>query len=156
MITLEEIAGRLTDKKGYDFNVNKFSWEPQKVDNYVLPSFTIKESKAKGAETKLKNKLSKVLAFIDSVKHKRFKAGCTIMPISVTNKDMLAIWGNEMGVSRAIAYMIEIGLISLESDKYQFGAYYEKDNKSKTYRYYKENEDKLKEYCEDHDIQMYS
>ena len=47
MITLEEIAGRLTDKKGYDFNVNKFSWEPQKVDNYVLPSFTIKESKAK-------------------------------------------------------------------------------------------------------------
>ena len=155
MITLEEIAGRLTDKKGYDFNVNKFSWEPQKVDNYVLPSFTIKESKAKGAETKLKNKLSKVLAFIDSVKHKRFKTGCTIMPISVTNKDMLAIWGNEMGVSRAIAYMIEIGLISLESDKYQFGAYYEKDNKSKTYRYYKENEDTLKEYCEDHDIQMY-
>lgn len=143
MITLEEIAGRLKDKTDYTFTVNRMSWEPQKVDNYALPTFTIKESKAKGAETKLKNKLSKVLAFIDSVKHKRFKTGCTVMPISVTNKDMLAIWENEMGVSRAIAYMIEIGLISIENDKYQFNAYHNKDNKSKTYRYYKENEDKI-------------
>ena len=155
MITLEEIAGRLKDKTDYSFTVNRMSWEPQKVDNYVLPSFAIKESSAKGAETKLKNKLSKVLAFIDLVKHKRFKTGCTVMPISVTNKDNLAIWQNEKGVSRAIDFMIEIGLISVESDKYQFGAYYEKDNKSKTYRYYKENEDKLKEYCEDHNIQMF-
>lgn len=155
MITLEEIAGRLKDKTDYSFTINRMSWEPQKVDNYVLPSFAIKESSAKGAETKLKNKLSKVLAFIDLVKHKRFKTGCTVMPISVTNKDNLAIWQNEKGVSRAIDFMIEIGLISVESDKYQFGAYYEKDNKSKTYRYYKENEDKLKEYCEDHDIQMF-
>ena len=155
MITLEEIVGRLTDKKDYDFTVNKTSWEPQKVDIYTLPEFIIKESKAKGAETKLKNKLSKVLAFIDSVKHKRFKTGCTVMPISVTNKENLAIWSNEKGVSRAIDYMMEIGLIGIENDKYQFGAYYEKDNKSKTYRYYKENEDKLKEYCKAHDIQMY-
>ena len=155
MITLEEIAGRLKDKTDYSFTVNRMSWEPQKVDNYVLPSFAIKESSAKGAETKLKNKLSKVLAFIDLVKHKRFKTGCTVMPISVTNKDNLAIWQNEKGVSRAIDFMIEIGLISVESNKYQFGAYYEKDNKSKTYRYYKVNEDKLKEYCEDHDIQMF-
>ena len=155
MITLEEIAGRLKDKTDYSFTVNRMSWEPQKLDNYVLPSFAIKESSAKGAETKLKNKLSKVLAFIDLVKHKRFKTGCTVMPISVTNKDNLAIWQNEKGVSRAIDFMIKIGLISVESDKYQFGAYYEKDNKSKTYRYYKENEDKLKKYCEDHDIQMF-
>ena len=155
MITLEEIAGKLKDKTDYSFTVNRMSWEPKKVDNYVLPSFAIKESSAKGAETKLKNKLSKVLAFIDLVKHKRFKTGCTVMPISVTNKDNLAIWQNEKGVSRAIDFMIEIGLISVESNKYQFGAYYEKDNKSKTYRYYKENEDKLKEYCEDHDIQMF-
>ena len=34
-----------------------------------------------------------------------------------------------MGVSRAIDYMIEIGLLGIENDKYQFGAYYEKDNK---------------------------
>ena len=155
MITLEEISNRLIDKKKYEFTINKLDWEPQRLDDYVLPDFVIKESKAKGAETKLKNKLSKVLAFIDSVKHKRFKTGCTVMPISVTNKENLAIWSNEMGVSRAITFMIEIGLISIENDKYQFGAYYDKDNKSKTYRYYKENEDKIKKYCEAHDIQMF-
>ena len=155
MITLEEIASRLKDKSSYDFTVNKERWEPKRADTYVLPEFNIKESQAKGAETKLRNKLSKVLAFIDLVKYKRFKTGCTIVPISVTNKDNLSIWENEKGVSRAISYMIEIGLLSVESDKYQFGAYYEKDNKSKTYRYYKENEDKLKEYCKAHDIQMY-
>ena len=155
MISLEEIARRLIDRKDYSFAVNKYNWEPKLANPYILPTFSIKESKAKGAETKLKNKLSKVMAFIDSVKHKRFKTGCTIMPISVMNKDNLAIWGNEMGVSRAIAFMIEIGLLSVENDKYQFGAYYEKDNKSKTYRYYKENEDKIKEYCTDHNIQMF-
>ena len=155
MITLEEIASRFNDKKEYEFSANKWDWEPEKVEDYILPPFTIKESNAKGAESKLKNKLSKVLAFIDFVKFKRFKTGCTIMPISVTNKDNLAIWENEKGVSRAISYMMEIGLISLESDKYQFGAYYEKDNKSKTYRYYKENEDKLKAYCKDHNIPVF-
>lgn len=155
MITLVEIADRLTDGKDHDFSTNKGNWEPTNADNYLLPVFTIKESHAKGAETKRKNKLSKVLAFIDSVKHKRLKTGCTIMPISITNKDNLAIWENEMGVSRAIKYMIEIGLISVESDSYQFGAYYEKDNKSKLYRYYKENEDKVKEYCKKHGIEMF-
>ena len=155
MITLEEIAGRLIDKKDYDFTVTKEHWEPQRADDYVLPAFTIKESTAKGAETKLRNKLSKVLTFIDFVEHKRFKTGCTIIPISVTNKDNLSIWENEKGVSRAIAFMIEIGLISIESDRYQFGAYYEKDNKSKYYRYYKENEDKVKQYCKDHNIQAF-
>ena len=100
-------------------------------------------------------KLSKVLAFIDSVKHKRFKDGCTVMPISVTNKDNLAIWDSEKGVSRAIAYMIEIGLISVENDRYQFGAYYEKDNRSKSYYYYKENEDKIKAYCISNNIEIF-
>ena len=155
MISLEEIASRLVDRKDYDFSANKGSWEPRRADAYVLPEFNIAESNAKGADAKLRRKLGKVLAFIDSVKHKRFKDGCTIMPISVTNKENLAIWGDKMGVSRAIAYMIEIGLISVESDKYQFGAYYEKDNKSKSYYYYKENEDKVKAYCEARGIIMY-
>ena len=51
--------------------------------------------------------------------------------------------------------MIAIGLLSIESDRYQFGAYYEKDNKSKSYRYYKDNEDKIREYCIDHGIEMF-
>ncbi len=157
MISLEEIASRLTDKADYDFGFddNRNKWEPRQADSYISPVFHITESKAKGAEAKLRTKLSKVLAFIDSVKHKRFKDGCTIMPISSTNKDNLAIWGNEMNVSRAIAYMIEIGLIGVENNKYQFGAYYEKDNKSKSYYYYKKNEDRVKAYCEAKGIEMY-
>ena len=155
MISVVEIASRLVDRKEYEFSVNKANWEPKRAESYTLPAFHITESKAKGAEAKLRTKLSKVLAFIDTVKHKRFKDGCTIMPISVTNKDNLAIWGDKMGVSRAIAYMIEIGLISVESDKYQFGAYYDKDNKSKSYYYYKENEDKVKAYCEARGITMH-
>lgn len=51
--------------------------------------------------------------------------------------------------------MKEIGLISVESDKYQHHARYDKDNISKTYRYYKENEDKVKEYCEARGISMF-
>lgn len=155
MITLEEIADRLMDKRDYDFSLNKQSWEPQRAEDYILPEFNIKESTAKGAEAKLRSKLGKVWAFIDLVKHKRFKTGCTIIPISVTSKNLLSIWNNKMGVSRAIDYMIEIGLISVESNKYQFGAYYEKDNKSKSYRYYKENEDKVIAYCKAHNIEMF-
>ena len=155
MVTLEEIADRLIDRKDYDFTANRIDWEPKRADDYTLPVFTITESTAKGAEAKLRTKLSKVLAFIDLVKHKRYKTGCTIIPISVTAKDNLAIWSNKMGVSRAIDYMIEIGLLELEDDKYQFGAYYEKDNKSKSYRYYKENEDKIKEYCKERSIEMF-
>lgn len=158
MISVVEIANRLVDKVDYNFafyDNNRNKWEPRRADYYVLPVFHITESKAKVAEAKLRTKLSKVLAFIDTVKHKRFKDGCTIMPISSTNKDNLAIWGNEMNVSRAIAYMIEIGLIGIENDKYQFGAYYEKDNKSKSYYYYKENEDKLKSYCQTKGIERY-
>lgn len=155
MITIEEIADRLTDKKDFNFSVNKEFWEPTRAENYILPIFSVAESKAKGADAKLRAKLGKVLAFIDSVKRKRFKSGCTIMPISTTNKDNLAIWDSEMNVSRAIKYMIQIGLISIESNNYQFGAWLEKDNKSKVYRYYKENEDKIKEYCKNKGIDMY-
>lgn len=152
MITLEEIAKRLGREKENSFSRNRDGWEPRRSDNYKLPEFNIVESNAKGAKAKLKTKLSKVLAFIDSVKYKRFKDGCTIMPISVTNKDNLAIWGNNMNISRAVDYMIEIGLLGKSSEDYQFGAYYEEDNKSKFYYYYKENEDKVKEFCEKNGI----
>ena len=163
MITLEEISGRLEKKKiAFEKGSPKQSgagrgsgWKPTTIDSYVTPSFNIKESSAKGAATKLKTKLSKVLAFIDSIKHLRANEGCTILPISVTNSDNLAIWGNPMGVSRGVSYMMEIGLISLENDQYQYHAYYDEDNTSKTYRYYKENEDKVKEYCATRGIEMF-
>ena len=163
MITLEEISGRLEKKKiAFEKGSPKHSgsgresnWKPTTIDSYVTPSFNIKESSAKGAPAKLKTKLSKVLAFIDSIKHLRANEGCTILPISVTNRDNLAIWGSTMSVTRALKYMTEIGLISLENDQYQHHAYYEEDNTSKTYRYYKENEDKVKEYCAARGIEMF-
>ena len=77
------------------------------------------------------------------------------MPISVTSKMNLQIWGSKHNISNAIAFMKEIGLISTESEKYQFNSLYAKDNISKTYRYYKENEDKVKEYCAEHGIKKY-
>ena len=155
MTVIEEIVSRLKDKTEYSFNVNKESWQPVRLEEYELPEFNISVSQAKGAGGKLKNKLSKVLAFIDCVKHKRYKEGCTVIPISTTSKDYLSIWNSKMGVSNAIAYMIEIGLISIESEKYQFKAFYEKDNISKTYRYYVENERKIKEYCSENGIEKF-
>ncbi len=126
-----------------------------RLEEYELPEFKIIESSAKGASGKLRNKLSKVLAFINFVKHKRYKEGCTIIPISTTSKDYLSIWNNKMGVSNGIAFMKEIGLISVENERYQYKAYYEKDNTSKTYRYYVENEIKIKEYCKERGIEKY-
>ena len=155
MITIEEISERLKDKKDYDFNATKESFMPITTSDYVVPIFHIKESSANGAELRLIDKLSKVLAFIDSVKHRRSSTECTIMSISVTSKTNLQIWGSRHNVSNAIAFMKEIGLISTESEKYQFNSLYAKDNISKTYRYYKENEDKVKEYCEERGIEKY-
>lgn len=155
MTVLEEITLRLKDKVEYSFSAIKESWQPVRAEEYELPEFKIVESKAKGANSKLRNKLSKVLTFINFVKHKRYKEGCTIIPISTTSKDYLSIWNNKTGVSNGIAFMKEIGLISVENDRYQYKAYYEKDNTSKTYRYYVENEIKIKEYCNEHGIEKY-
>ena len=155
MTVLEEITLRLKDKVEYSFSAIKESWQPVRAEEYELPEFKIVESKAKGANSKLRNKLSKVLTFINFVKHKRYKEGCTIIPISTTSKDYLSIWNNKTGVSNGIAFMKEIGLISIENERYQYKAYYDKDNTSKTYRYYVENEIKIKEYCNEHGIEKY-
>ena len=152
MITLKEIADRLETKTE---DTRKATWNPQTVDDYTLPEFNIYESTAKGAKTLLKKKLSKILAFVNSVKNLRAEEGCTIMPISVTSRANQMIWTSRKGVSNAIAYMKEIGLISIENDYYRFNAYTEYENTCKLYRYYKENEDKLRDYCERNNIEPY-
>ncbi len=156
MITVEEIANRMTGRSDYEFDNNRrYDWRPPTIDDYILPCFHIPESNGHGANTKLRTKLSKVLAFIDNVKCMRAKDTCTIMPISVTSKPNLFIWGRPKNVSNGITFMKEIGLISTENEKYQFKAFRESDNKSKTYRYYAENEEKLKQYCAEHGIEKY-
>ena len=57
MISLEEIASRLVDRKDYDFSANKVSWEPKRAEAYVLPEFNMIESNAKGAPAKLRKSL---------------------------------------------------------------------------------------------------
>lgn len=66
-VTLEEIASRIQDKSNYDITKEQIDWKPKKADDYTLPDFNIRESSAKGAKAKLRTKLSKVLAFVDSV-----------------------------------------------------------------------------------------
>lgn len=70
------------------------------------------------------------------------------MPIPTTNKSMIAIAGSVANASNLIQFMCTIGLISVESSKYQFNSRYEKCNFSKKYRYYYDNEVKLIDYCE--------
>lgn len=155
MITLIEIANRIEDTSDYLFDKRKYEWRPITIDNYELPDFRIPECDAKGSRAKLQLRLSKILAFVDSVKHRCAKTGCTIMPISLTSKTNRLIWHSGTSVSKAIVFMKDIGLISIENDYYRFNAYDKNDNISKTYRYYKENEDKLKEYCKAQGIEPY-
>jgi hypothetical protein len=51
--------------------------------------------------------------------------------------------------------MITIGLIEVESNNYSFNHRKDSDNYCKTYRYYVENEEKVKDYCQEHSINMF-
>lgn len=102
-----------------------------------------------------KERLSKVLAFIDMKKQVRFSDGFTVMNISVYNKRLLSICGSHQNVSRFISYMIKIGLLAEYDEDYQFNAFYNKDNKCKSYVYCKETEDLVKEYCITNNINKY-
>ncbi len=155
MITVEEIAGRITGRSDYDFDNRRYNWRPLTTDDYILPCFHIPESNVRGSRAKLKTSLSKVLAFIDSIKRLRAKNTCTILPISVTSKPNLLIWGSPKNITNGIAFMKKIGLISPENENYRFRAFLENENTSKTYRYYAENEEKLKRYCLEHGIEKY-
>ena len=152
MISLIEISQRIIPQNDEG---RKIKWRPTTVEDYIVPEFHIYESTAKGAKTLLRKKMSKVLAFVNSVRNKRANQGCTIMPISVTSRANLMIWGSSKNITNAISFMKEIGLIETESDYYRFRAYSKYENSSKLYRYYKENEDKLRQYCAERDIEPY-
>ena len=48
--------------------------------------------------------------------------------------------------------MISIGLISVADSKYRFNSINPRNNKSREYYYFYDNEVALKEYCETHEI----
>ena len=64
MITVEQISERLKDKKDYDFSVAKEIFMPITTSDYAVPIFHIRESSANGADLRLVDKLSKVLALL--------------------------------------------------------------------------------------------
>lgn len=94
-----------------------------------------------------KEKLSKVLAFIEMKKFSRFSEGLTVMNISCNSKRLLSMCGSPANVSNLIKYMKNIGLLADYDSTYQFNGFYKRLNKSKAYVYCKEVEDKIKEYC---------
>lgn len=141
----------LKEKQLSTNNTKQIDWRPAECIDYTLPNIYIPEVRSKACT---KRTLGKVLAFIDMVKHKRLSHGCTIMPIATTNKKFLSICGSQKNASNLIKYMITIGLLSEEDKTYQFNAT-SKNNRSKTYRYYYENEIKIKEYCKEQNINKY-
>lgn len=127
-------------------------WRPYEIKDYVLPEFNIPVKKSHNYETYKRKELSKILTLIDYIKRKRYRTGCTALPIPTTSRLNLMIWEYPMAITRAIKFMIEIGLISIYNDKYRFGVPFEGANYGKTYAYYKDNEDKLIQYCKDNNI----
>lgn len=121
--------------------------KPVSFNHYNIPQTRKNKS--------LKEQLSKVLAFIDLNKQRRFSDGITVMPIATTNKRLISIWGSSMNVSNAIKFMINAGLLAEYDESYQFNAYYNKDNRSKLYAYKYETEQQIKEYCKTNNINKY-
>lgn len=142
----------LKEKQTPAMSTNPFYWRPVECKEYTLPELKIPEVRSKAAT---KKKLGKVLAFIDMVKHKRLAHSCTIMPIATTNKKFISICGSQQNASNLIKYMVDIGLLREEDATYQYNAAREGYNKAKTYRYYYDNELKVKHYCNENNINKY-
>lgn len=156
MLTYKEIVAHMDKEKNiYGHISEKYEedWEPIRCYSYKLPIFKVPTySNAKGAKGKWVKQLSKVYGFIQSVQHKRYNEGCTIMPISSRNRINLAIWGSYVSVCTNIKFMLKMGLLEYETKTRRFNSV---DNECYTYRYYVENEVKFIQLCKDNNIEPY-
>ena len=125
--------------------------KPIEVANVSIPALNLPTKLTKNQRTFL----SKVLAFIDMKKQVRIRDVSTLMNISCKNKRLLSITGSVMNSSNFIRGMVNLGLISVIDDTYQFNAYYTKQNHSKRYAYHYQNEVLIKKYCEQNNINKY-
>jgi hypothetical protein len=118
------------------------------IREYKLPPFTPGEPNLTqpGALQKYKNRFSKYLAFIDSVKYFRSSKYCSIIAIATTSNVLLNIWSSEKNISNALKELKAIGLIKDYNDYYQTGM-------CKQYCYFVENEALLIEHCKAYGIQ---
>ena len=152
MTILEKLYQTLQDDNKAKIKI-AYTFKPTRpAKNVSFVSFNIPKTHKQAS---LKGQLSKVLAFIDLNKQRRFSDGLTVMPIATTNKRLISIWSSPMEVSRAIQFMCNIGLLAKYDDSYQFNAYYNKDNKCKQYVYNYNAEQQIKEYCKDNNINKY-
>lgn len=131
------------------------TWKPYQLEDYVLPEFKIPVRKSHNYESSKPETLSKILTFVENTQRKRLKNGCTVIPIPTTSKQNLMIWGYPEAVHRAIKYMMEMGLITVQDDTYRFNAPFEGGNYGKLYAYYVDNEEKFIQYCKDNGIHKY-
>ena len=143
----QELKEKNKDKKTYTFKPER----PTK--DVVFIPFNIPKTRKQAS---LKEQLSKVLAFIDLNKQRRFNDGLTVMPIPTTNKRLISIWGSQREVSRAIKFMCNIGLIAVYDETYSYNNKNRgKKNISKKYVYSIEVEEQIKEYSSKNNINKY-
>ena len=83
-------------------------WRPYEIKDFILPEFKIPVKKSHNYETYKRKELSKILTLIDYIKRKRYKTGCTALPIPTTSRLNLMIWEYPMAITRAIKFMIDI------------------------------------------------
>lgn len=131
------------------------TWKPHRIKEYVLPEFKIPTTNSNNYEVTKREKLSKVLTFIHFTQRKRLKDGCTELPIPLTSRKNQMIWGYPKAVERGIKYMIDLGLIADYSPTWHWGSPFEGGNYGKSYAYFKDNEDKVIQYCKENNIQKY-
>lgn len=131
------------------------NWRPYELHGINVPEFKIPVKSSNNYEVYKREQLSRILTFIDFAKRKRLKSGCTAMPIPTTSRLNLMIWGHPMAITRAIEFMKEIGLIKAFTNEYRFNAPFKGENYGKIYAYFKENEEKVIEYCKDNNIHKY-
>lgn len=101
--------------------------------------------------TKERKTFSKILAFINYVKHRRFSDGLTVMYIACTDDVLKSICGTSRSASRLISVMKKYGLICDYNTKFHFGG---KNNKAKTYVYNAEKEKEIKKFCTENNINV--
>ena len=140
---------KLEDKE----NVFRLTKPTRPTKSFTINQFNIPENRQKA---KVKEYLSKALAFIEMKKQWRFSNGFTVMPISCKSKRLLSMFvKSQPRVSMFIDYLITIGLLAEYDETYQFNAYYSKDNKCKRYVYSYDTEIHIIEYCNKNNINKY-
>ena len=128
------------------------TWKPIAATDYgTVPQFAIPQNRKKKSTEKM---ISNTLDFVNLVKHKRLRTAVTLMPISTNNKVYLKKFGDSKAMTRLINFMQDIGLISIANPNYHFNDKNPKNNKSREFYYFYDNEVALLAYCEENRISV--